>query len=57
MGGLRYAWERGVHPAEAKRRLRLLLECDIDIKAGRIKPEFALERLIVRLCAFRNPAG
>ena len=51
LGGLRYAWEReSVLPQEAKRRLRVLLNCDIDIKTGRLKPNFALERLVLSLC-------
>ncbi len=35
---------------EKKKRLMFLLNCDIDIKTGRLKPEFALERLLIRLC-------
>jgi DNA polymerase III delta subunit len=57
LGGLRYAWERGIaHPFETKRRLKLLLGCDIDIKTGRLKPSFALEKLVVGLCAAGKPA-
>ncbi|MFH1413682.1 MAG: hypothetical protein ABIG56_02425 [Candidatus Omnitrophota bacterium] len=53
LGGLRYAWERGVAtPAESKRRLSLLLGCDKEIKTGRLKPVFALEKLVVSLCSF-----
>ena len=52
MGGLRYAWEQDtVSLPEAKRRLKLLLNCDIDIKTGRLKPEFAMEKLVISLCA------
>ena len=36
--------------AERKRKFRFLLDCDIDIKTGRLKPKFALERLLIRLC-------
>jgi len=51
LGGLRYAWEKDyASPMEAKRKLKLLLACDIKIKTGRIKPEFALEKLILELC-------
>lgn len=51
LGGLRYATERDVvQPLEKRRRLNLLLHCDIDIKTGRLKPVFALERLVVGLC-------
>ncbi len=53
LGGLRYATERDiVHPLEKRKRLKLLLSCDIDIKTGRLKPAFALEKLIVSLCGF-----
>jgi DNA polymerase III delta subunit len=51
LGGLRYCWERDAHYSlEMRRRLKLLLECDIDIKTGRLKPAFALEKLVVSLC-------
>jgi len=51
LGGLRYAWEReAAAPLELKRRLNLLLNCDIDIKTGRLKPVFALEKLVISLC-------
>lgn len=51
LGGLRYTWERDNLPRlEMRRRLRLLLNCDIDIKTGKLKPVFALERLIINLC-------
>jgi DNA polymerase III delta subunit len=52
LGALRYAWEKGYLPVdEKKRRFKFLLSCDISIKTGKIKPLFALERLIVGLCA------
>jgi DNA polymerase III delta subunit len=51
LGGLRYTWEQDMlNPLERRKRLKLLLNCDIDIKTGRLKPDFALERLIVKLC-------
>jgi DNA polymerase III delta subunit len=51
LGGLRYAVEKdALQPLEKRRRLKLLLVCDIDIKTGRLKPEFALERLVISLC-------
>lgn len=51
LGGLRFAFERGVVSSpETKKRLKLLLNCDIDIKTGKLKPVFALEKLIVNLC-------
>ena len=53
LGGLRYAWEKqGVAALGAKRKLKLLLNCDIEIKTGRLKPAFALEKLVVSLCGF-----
>jgi DNA polymerase III delta subunit len=56
LGGLRYAWERDVRPqAEMRKRLGLLLKCDVDIKTGRLKPNFALERLVVSLCGLTKP--
>ena len=57
LGGLRYAWEREFSSAqELKRRIKLLLGCDIDIKTGRLKPAFALEKLVIRLCALGKAA-
>jgi len=51
LGGLRYAWENGaMGPLETRKRLKLLLDCDIDIKTGRLKPAYALERFVVNLC-------
>jgi len=56
LGGLRFAWERSVsYPQEAKRRLKLLLACDIDIKTGKLKPDFALEKLVIGLCGAGKP--
>ena len=53
LGGLRYAWEKqGMQNLEAKRKLKLLLGCDVEIKTGRLKPAFALEKLVVGLCGF-----
>ena len=52
LGGLRFAWERrSGSSAGITKRLKLLLNCDIDIKTGKLKPEFALEKLVVSLCA------
>lgn len=52
LGGLRYSIERDTAgPLEATRKSRLLLNCDIDIKTGRLKPHFALERLVIQLCS------
>jgi len=50
LGALRVvAQQRAGYPAKTARRFKLLLMCDLDIKTGRVKPLFALERLIVRL--------
>lgn len=56
MGGLRYSLLREeTSPLEARRRLRLLLECDIDIKTGRLKPALALERFVISLSCLGKP--
>lgn len=50
LGGLRYAWEKqSIAASGARRRLKLLLNCDLEIKTGRLKPAFALEKLVVSL--------
>jgi DNA polymerase III delta subunit len=55
LGGLRSSWMRNSSsPAELKKKLKLLLTCDLDIKTGRLKPAFALERLIIKLCGPQN---
>jgi DNA polymerase III delta subunit len=52
LGGLRYSLENNMKNAVGlRRRIRLLLNCDIEIKTGRLKPVFALEKLVVNLCA------
>ncbi|MDD2928085.1 MAG: hypothetical protein PHE30_04445 [Candidatus Omnitrophica bacterium] len=56
LGGLRYAVENSrLNALETKCRIRFLLECDIEIKTGKLRPVFALEKLIVRLCALAQP--
>jgi len=56
LGGLRYTLENSpMRVPEVKRRIKMLLECDIEIKTGKAKPVFALEKLIVRLCALVQP--
>jgi hypothetical protein len=51
LGGLRSNYERNVFkPLERRKRLKLLLNCDIEIKTGRLKPELALEKLVAGLC-------
>ena len=53
LGGLRYAWEKqGIQGQEARRKLKILLGCDVEIKTGRLKPAFALEKLVIGLCGF-----
>ena len=55
LGGLRYSWENRVpNPLETRKRLKALLACDIDIKTGRLKADFALEKLVVYLCCFQK---
>ncbi|MCM8796267.1 MAG: hypothetical protein NC923_00035 [Candidatus Omnitrophica bacterium] len=57
LGGLRYLWEKDIHSAaELKRRMQLLLGCDIYIKTGKLNAVFALEKLIVRLCGLGKTA-
>jgi DNA polymerase III delta subunit len=56
LGGLRYAWERDPGSLlEKRRKLKLLLNCDLEIKTGRLKPIFALEKLVVSLCGLGKP--
>lgn len=53
LGGLRYTWEKQDNQGAASRKkLRLLLNCDLEIKTGRLKPAYALEKLVISLCAF-----
>jgi len=56
LGGLRYVWERDTAPAPIMgKRLQLLVNCDMEIKTGRLKPAFALEKLVVSLCGLGKP--
>jgi DNA polymerase III delta subunit len=58
LGGLRYSLERNTsNLLEIDQRLKLLLNCDLDIKTGRLKPNFALERLVVSLCRLKKSFG
>lgn len=51
LGGLRYSWENRVASRlQVRKKLKVLLNCDIDIKTGRLKPAFALERAVISLC-------
>ncbi|MDI6605688.1 MAG: hypothetical protein QME65_00870 [Candidatus Omnitrophota bacterium] len=57
LGGLRYAWERNAGSAsEMQKRLKLLVNCDLEIKTGRLKAPFALEKLVVCLCSLLKPS-
>lgn len=56
LGGLRYAWEKDSgSAAEMSKRLKLLVNCDMEIKTGRLKASFALEKLIICLCRLSKP--
>lgn len=56
LGGLRYSLEKSqFSPLEVKRRVKLLIDSDIEIKTGKLKPVFILEKLVVRLCALSKP--
>jgi len=51
LGGIRYHLVRNALNLNDKiRKIRLLLEADLRIKTGKLKAEFALEALIVKLC-------
>ena len=53
LGGLRYAWERDIlRPQETRRKLKALLQCDVELKTGRLSAELALEKLVLGLCGF-----
>ena len=55
LGGLRYICDKdSASTLETKKRLKLLLTCDIEIKTGKLKASFALEKLVVRLCGPTN---
>lgn len=50
LGGLRFVFEKeGIRDAGSRRKLKLLLACDYEIKTGKIKPVFAMEKLVVSL--------
>lgn len=57
LGGLRYSLLKNAKDHfETRKRLKLLLNCDLDIKMGRLKPALALERFVVVLCCLDKPA-
>lgn len=53
LGGMRYALEYS-GSFGLRKKLKLLLDCDIDIKTGRLKPDIALEKIVVNLCCFSD---
>lgn len=58
LGGLRYSWENNITDTfQVRKKLKLLLSCDIDIKSGRLRSDFALERLVVNLCCLTKSSG
>lgn len=54
LGGLRASLTRKIPPKKALTVNQLLLQCDVTVKTGALKPLFALERLIVSLCGLRG---
>lgn len=51
VGGLRYQLVELSHSAKDRAdKIKLLLDADISLKTGRLKPSLALETLIVKLC-------
>jgi len=53
LGGLRYSWEKqDSGTKDSRKKLKMLLNCDVEIKTGRLSPAFALEKLVVSLCSF-----
>jgi DNA polymerase III delta subunit len=58
LGGLRASWLRNiVEPVALKKRIKMLLKSDIDLKTSRIKPVFVLERLVISLCGLKDFSG
>jgi DNA polymerase III delta subunit len=50
IGGIRYALEKeAVDSYSLRKRLKVLLAADMQIKTGKLKPQFALERLVISL--------
>lgn len=55
LGKLRYNWEKkNLTSQQLKEKLKFLLRCELEIKRGRLKPSFALEKLVVSLCYLKN---
>jgi len=56
LGGLRYTIEKNnISLLILRKKLKLLLNCDLEIKTGKLKPAFALEKLVVSLCYLAKP--
>jgi len=51
LGALRFVRQQADSLA-SKKITKLLITCDLEIKTGRLKPSFALEKLVVSLCGF-----
>jgi DNA polymerase III delta subunit len=50
LGGLRFVFEKeGFAASDSRKKLKALLQCDSEIKTGKIKPVFAMEKLVVAL--------
>ncbi len=51
LGALRYQFVRhSLNAEDRKKKISLLLETDVSIKTGKLKAEFALEALVIKLC-------
>ena len=51
LGALRYQLiQRGLNQEDRIKKINLLLEADVNLKTGKVKPKFALDVLVVRLC-------
>jgi len=55
LGALRFV-SRQPGSLQDRSIMRLLISCDRQIKTGRLKPAFALEKLVVGLCSFPKSA-
>ncbi|MBL7197498.1 MAG: hypothetical protein ISS47_05325 [Candidatus Omnitrophica bacterium] len=56
LGALSWKWNKiqeFLTNEEFKKGLRLFFETDVNIKSGRLKPNFALELLVIKLCDLR----
>jgi hypothetical protein len=59
LGGLRYACQKGAlqNTVAAEKQMKLLLDCDREIKTGALKAELALEKLVFALSGFAHAAA